>query len=114
MSKITVSVSKNVESPAAIVYNILANYNHHRNILPPNAFAGLDIEAGGIGDGTQLLAHFNVMGIEQQRRQDHREPGEPDRPGAEVPHVGVERLAPGHHQEYPAQSDVGHRGIDVK
>ena len=68
MSKITVSVSKNVESPAAIVYNILANYNHHRNILPPNAFAGLDIEAGGIGDGTQLLAHFNVMGIKQQRR----------------------------------------------
>ena len=68
MSKITVSVSKNVGSPATVVYNILVDYNHHRNILPPNAFAGLDIEAGGVGDGTQLLVHFNVMGIKQQRR----------------------------------------------
>ena len=107
MSKITVSVSKNVESPAAIVYNILANYNHHRNILPPNAFAGLDIEAGGIGDGTQLLAHFNVMGIEQQRRQDHREPGEPDRPPSEVSHVCIERLSTRHGQEDGAEDEKG-------
>lgn len=69
MSDITISVSENVAAPAAIVYNILADYNnHHPNILPSNAFAGLDIEEGGVGAGTQLLVHFNVMGIKQQRR----------------------------------------------
>lgn len=75
MSNITVSVSKNVEASAATVYDILADYNnHHPNILPPNAFAGLDIEAGGVGAGTQLLVHFNVMGIKQQRRLTVTEP----------------------------------------
>ena len=33
--------------------------------------------------------------VEQQRRQHQREPGEADRPLAEVAHVGVERLAAG-------------------
>ena len=68
MSKITVTVSKEVSAPAAVVYNILADYNLHRNILPSNAFAGLEIENGGIGAGTQILVQFNVMGIKQQRR----------------------------------------------
>jgi hypothetical protein len=69
MSNIIVTVSREVAAPAAIVYNILADYNHHHpNILPPNAFAGLEIEEGGIGAGTEILVHFNVMGIKQQRR----------------------------------------------
>ncbi len=38
--------------------------------------------------------------VEQQRRQHDREPGDPDRAGAEVSHVGIERLAAGHHQEH--------------
>jgi hypothetical protein len=74
MSNITVTASKLIEAPTTTVYNILADYNHHRKILPKNAFAGLDIEAGGIGAGTQLLVHFNVMGIKQQRRLQVTEP----------------------------------------
>lgn len=73
-NNIIVSVSKRVNAPAALVYQILSDYNHHQNILPPSAFAGLDIEAGGIGAGTQLLVHFNVMGIKQQRRLHVTEP----------------------------------------
>lgn len=36
MSSITVAVSKYMAAPAATIYNILADYNHHHShILPP-------------------------------------------------------------------------------
>ena len=41
--------------------------------------------------------------VEQQRREHEREPGEPDRPAAEVAHVGVERLAAGDHEHDRAE-----------
>ena len=41
--------------------------------------------------------------VQQQRRQHEREPGDPDRPLAEVPHVRVERLAAGDDEEDRAE-----------
>jgi hypothetical protein len=44
--------------------------------------------------------------IEQQRRQDNREPADADRGRAEMPHIGVQRLAAGDHEEDGAEDDV--------
>lgn len=74
MSKRTVTVSRQIEAPASTVYNIIADYNHHRNILPPQFFAGLDIEKGGIGAGTQILVHVDSMGMKDQMRMEVTEP----------------------------------------
>ena len=56
---------------------------------------------GGRRVGQQQRALAEV--VEQQRRQHQREPGDADRPLAEVPHVGIERLAAGDDQEHRAE-----------
>jgi len=66
MSNVTVTVSGKVQAPTAVVYNILADYNQHRQILPPNYFTRLDIEEGGVGEGTRLTTAMNVMGNKQE------------------------------------------------
>jgi len=43
--------------------------------------------------------------IRQQRRQHEDEPGEPDRPLAEMSHVGVKRLGSGDSEDYSAEKD---------
>ncbi len=79
MSKITVTVSSKVQAPAAIVYNILADYNHHRNILPPQFFIGLDVIEGGVGAGTRFVLHSKSLG--GGKTQMHMSVTEP-KPGA--------------------------------
>jgi hypothetical protein len=74
MSTITVTVSSAVEAPAAIVYNILADYNHHRHILPPKYFPGLDVTAGGVGDGTRFTLHAMSFGGKTQMHMAVTEP----------------------------------------
>ena len=41
--------------------------------------------------------------VQRQAGQDEEQPGRLDRPAAEMAHVGVERLGPGHGQEHRAQ-----------
>lgn len=74
MSTITVTVSSAVEAPAAIVYNILADYNHHRHILPPRYFPGLDVTEGGVGDGTRFTLHAMSFGGKTQMHMAVTEP----------------------------------------
>jgi len=74
MSKITVTVSCKVQAPAAIVYNILADYNHHRNILPPQFFIGLDVIEGGVGAGTRFILHAKSLGGKTQMHMFVTEP----------------------------------------
>lgn len=62
MSKVTVTVSSKIQAPAATVYNILADYDHHRNILPPKFFIGLDVIEGGVGEGTRFVLRSNSLG----------------------------------------------------
>lgn len=74
MSKVTVTVSSKVAAPAAVVYNILADYNHHRNILPPKFFPGLDIVEGGVGEGTRFTLHAMSFGGKTQMHMAVTEP----------------------------------------
>lgn len=77
MSKITVTVSSKVKAPAAIVYNILADYDHHREILPPQ-FTGLDIIEGGVGAGTEYILRAKSLGggvTERRMTVSEPEPG---------------------------------------
>jgi len=74
MTKITVTVSNNIQAPAAIVYNILADYKHHRNILPPQFFPGLDIIEGGVGAGTRFVLHAMSFGGKTQMHMAVTEP----------------------------------------
>ena len=61
--------------------------------------------------------------VQRERREHHGGPGQPDRPAAEMPHVGVERLGSGHRQEHrshhPQRAKAvldeeldGHRRVD--
>ena len=56
---------------------------------------------GGVGFAQQQRALAEV--VQEQRRQHEHEPREPDRPLAEVPHVGVQRLAAGDDEEDGAE-----------
>ncbi|MCB8984127.1 MAG: SRPBCC family protein [Ardenticatenaceae bacterium] len=68
MANVSVSVSREVEAPAEVVYNILADYEQHRQILPEAYFTGLEIEAGGVGAGTRVLSGLKILGREQPFR----------------------------------------------
>lgn len=74
MSTITVTVSSTVEAPAAVVYNILADYDHHRRILPPKYFSGLDVTEGGVGAGTRFTLHAMSFGGKTQMHMAVTEP----------------------------------------
>lgn len=74
MSPINVAVSKIINAPAGKVYPVLADYrNHHPHILP-NAFAGLEVEEGGYGEGTRFKAVLQVLGQKQSFRMQVTEP----------------------------------------
>jgi hypothetical protein len=49
--------------------------------------------------------------VEDERGKDDREPGDADRAGAEVSHVGVERLPAGHDQEDGAEDEEPERAV---
>ena len=55
--------------------------------------------AAGFAQQQRALAEV----VQQQRRQHQREPRHPNRPLAEMAHVGVERFAAGDHQEDGAE-----------
>ncbi|MGY4351861.1 hypothetical protein ACVWXM_008354 [Bradyrhizobium sp. GM7.3] len=58
---------------------------------------------GGIGDQQRGLAEI----VQHERRQADREPGQPDRQAAEMPHVGVHGFAAGHREEGGPQDREG-------
>ena len=60
-----------------------------------------------VGQQQRALAKI----VERERRHDHGKPGQADRLLAEVPHVGVERLATGHAQHDRAKNDEGGAGV---
>ncbi len=48
---------------------------------------------------------------QHQRRSDEHRPGQPDRPGAEVTHVGIQGLGAGHGQDHRARQGQGLDGV---
>lgn len=84
MTSVNVAVSATVNAPAGKVYPILADYrNHHPHILPKAYFTGLEVEEGGIGEGTIFRSGLKLMGQEQSFRMRVTEP-EPGRVLAET------------------------------
>jgi hypothetical protein len=78
MSELKITVSATVNGSAEKVYTVLADYhNHHPHILPP-AFTQLEVEEGGIGEGTVWRAGFKTLGQERPMRMHVTEP-EPGR-----------------------------------
>jgi Polyketide cyclase / dehydrase and lipid transport len=62
MTQIQVSAEGPVAAPADEVYSYIADYHtHHPRILPP-AFTHLQVEEGGMGDGTVVSTRLKVGG----------------------------------------------------
>ncbi len=79
----TITASAKIAAPPARVYAILADYRSgHPSILPPAAFLGLEVEAGGVGDGTRILVRARKPGGVREMRMRVTEP-EPGRVLAE-------------------------------
>ncbi|HEU4325826.1 MAG TPA: SRPBCC family protein [Roseiflexaceae bacterium] len=75
MARIHAGASALIDAPPATVYAILADYQGaHPQILPPQFFTGLEVEAGGQGAGTIFRTGVRVLGRETRFRMEVREP----------------------------------------
>lgn len=79
MSRIRAQTTAIITAPPAAVWSIIADYRQgHPSILPPRYFAGLDVEEGGVGEGTVFRVHMRVLGSIRTMRMRVSEP-EPGR-----------------------------------
>jgi len=75
MSSFTVGAAARVNAPARRVYDMIADYrNGHPRIVPPKYFTSLDVEEGGVGDGTVIRFTMRVLGSERTARARVTEP----------------------------------------
>lgn len=59
----TATTSKVIYAPAQTIYNIIADYRHtHPAILPKPYFLFLDVEEGGVGEGTIVRFQMRILG----------------------------------------------------
>ena len=73
------TASRVINAPVQIIYNIIADYrNSHPAILPKPYFLSLDVEEGGVGEGTIVRFRMRVLGQTQSFRALITEP-EPGR-----------------------------------
>jgi hypothetical protein len=65
----TVSATKVIDSPADLIYKIIADYrNEHSRILPKQYFQSLEVEEGGVGEGTIIRFQMRIPGKTQSFR----------------------------------------------
>ena len=63
MPTYTVSYSSRVNAPAAVAYDIIADYRDgHPHILPPKYFRNLQVQSGGRGAGTRITFDMGALG----------------------------------------------------
>ena len=63
MPTIRATQSRTIAAPAAILYDLIADYRHgHPRILPPQFFGRLDVLAGGRGAGTRIRFDMKAFG----------------------------------------------------
>lgn len=63
MAAITASESQVIAAPAAVIYDIIADYREgHPSILPSEYFGKLDVLAGGRGSGTSIRFEMKAFG----------------------------------------------------
>jgi hypothetical protein len=72
---VRVEADKAIGAQAADVYKVLADYlAHHPKIMPPDHFSNLEVESGGIGDGTVFHITAKVAGKRQRLHMRVTEP----------------------------------------
>jgi hypothetical protein len=75
MSSFTIGAAARANAPARRVYDMIADYrNGHPRIVPPKYFTSLDVEEGGVGDGTVIRFTMRVLGSERTARARVTEP----------------------------------------
>lgn len=75
MPAISISESAVIPAPAAVVYDVIADYNTgHPSILPPEYFGRLDVLAGGRGAGTKIRFEMKAFGRTNVATGDVTEP----------------------------------------
>jgi uncharacterized protein YndB with AHSA1/START domain len=74
MATIEVKADRVIESPAATVYALIADHEHHARFLPP-AFTDFQVESGGVGAGTVTRFKVTAGG---RTREYHMQVSEPE------------------------------------
>jgi uncharacterized protein YndB with AHSA1/START domain len=78
VGQITVEAQKDIDAPAELVYQLIADHDqHHPNFLPP-AFSEFKVESGGVGAGTVTRFEVSAGGRTRSFHMDVSEP-EPGR-----------------------------------
>ena len=76
MGHVHARAEKLIEAQSTAVYEVLADYRtHHPRIMPPGHFSNLEVESGGVGDGTVFHITARVAG---KRQRLHMRVAEPD------------------------------------
>ena len=76
MARVHAQAEKLIEAQPTAVYEVLADYaTHHPRIMPPDHFSDLEVESGGVGDGTVFHITARVAG---KRQRLHMRVAEPD------------------------------------
>ena len=75
MASYEVSATRRIAAPASRVYAVISDYRDgHPHILPPSAFRKIDVERGGIGEGTVFRVELRVLGATSEMRMAVTEP----------------------------------------
>lgn len=83
MRTYTVTASAEVVASAAACYAVIADYRDgHPKIVPPSVFGAIEVEEGGVGEGTRIRVKVRGIGGERTLRLQVTEP-EPGRVLAE-------------------------------
>ena len=81
MAQIRATESLEIGAPAAVVYDIIADYRDgHPRILPPEYFEGITVVRGGRGEGTRIQFAMKAFGKTNVAEADITEP----HPGREL------------------------------
>ena len=71
----TVETSAQVNAAADTIYKVIADYrSHHPAFLPKNYFRKIEVEEGGVGEGTLFHAEMEVYGNKSSFRMRVSEP----------------------------------------
>ena len=88
MPHIRATATAVIDAPPQIVYGILADYREsHPQILPKKYFLSVDVERGGIGEGTVIVVRMRMFGSTRSSRMEVTEP----RPGSILVETDLER-----------------------
>jgi hypothetical protein len=114
----TATASKHIHAPVEVIYKIIADYRtKHPLILPKPYFLSLDVEEGGVGEGTIVNFKMRVLGRTQSFRSLIAEPV-PGRTLLETDlHSGISTrfdLSPlenGQHTQVIISTELQNRGV---